>query len=374
MNPVFRVLFLALTIACLLALAPPLPACAARDIVYAARYYSPPGSHRTSHYHLYRINPDGTGRTQLTYGNQDDSDPQWSPDGRWIAFERDEENGERQVCLMAAFGGPVNTLRSDCDGMFGWSPNSRILAASTPKRLLLIDRRTHRCRVLPAVADFVWSPDGRHAYLVVGDSFSKAGSHAEILTLQTGQRLPVPRFDSTTWGGRHSAVWADDKYLIGILHNGIPHAPTLGVCDLDGRLVRTITGHWAHGMSDPAAMSPDLGIAALHPGPVGQGWNVWAEDNSISSWYDVLYSRVETKTGLATPIAEGQHLIFSPSGHYLCLSPHQYLMRYARQRDGSQRHVWGTPLQMRKTNGGPIHTITPGLVYVAGADWRKRHL
>jgi len=33
-----------------------------RDILYAARYYAPPGSHRTSHFHLYRINPDGTGK------------------------------------------------------------------------------------------------------------------------------------------------------------------------------------------------------------------------------------------------------------------------------------------------------------------------
>ena len=57
-----------------------------RDIVYAARYYAPPGSHRTSHFHLYRVNSDGTGRTQLTYGTNDEDQPQWSPDGDWICI------------------------------------------------------------------------------------------------------------------------------------------------------------------------------------------------------------------------------------------------------------------------------------------------
>ena len=53
-----------------------------RDIVYSARYYAPPGSHRTSHFHIYRINPDGTGKTQLTFGMLDDYAPKWSADGK----------------------------------------------------------------------------------------------------------------------------------------------------------------------------------------------------------------------------------------------------------------------------------------------------
>ncbi len=57
-----------------------------RGIVYAARYYTPPGSHRTSHFHLYRINPDGTGKTQLTFGTSDEENPTWTVDGRHIIF------------------------------------------------------------------------------------------------------------------------------------------------------------------------------------------------------------------------------------------------------------------------------------------------
>jgi hypothetical protein len=43
-----------------------------RDIVYGARYYLKPGLHGRSHFHLYRVNPDGSGRTQITRGKGDD--------------------------------------------------------------------------------------------------------------------------------------------------------------------------------------------------------------------------------------------------------------------------------------------------------------
>src|ERR687887_1887465 len=36
--------------------------------------------------HLWRINNDGTGATQLTYGDRGESSPRWSPDGSRIAF------------------------------------------------------------------------------------------------------------------------------------------------------------------------------------------------------------------------------------------------------------------------------------------------
>ena len=68
-----------------------------RAIVYAARYYAPPGSHRTSHVHIYRINPDGTGTTQLTFGAGDEDSPQWSPDGRQILFAAYPANSDAGV-------------------------------------------------------------------------------------------------------------------------------------------------------------------------------------------------------------------------------------------------------------------------------------
>jgi Tol biopolymer transport system component len=37
---------------------------------------------------IFLIQPDGSGRTQLTHSRRSESDPRWSPDGRRIAFTR----------------------------------------------------------------------------------------------------------------------------------------------------------------------------------------------------------------------------------------------------------------------------------------------
>jgi len=41
--------------------------------------------------HIYTISPDGTGLTQITTGDVNDSHPTWSPDSSQIAFSRDNE-------------------------------------------------------------------------------------------------------------------------------------------------------------------------------------------------------------------------------------------------------------------------------------------
>jgi len=87
-----------------------------RDIVYAARYYAPPGSHQNSHFHLYRINPDGTGKTQLTFGTTgeaDESDPSWSLDGKQITFIAYPPNSDvMRLCRIDADGHNQRVLRT----------------------------------------------------------------------------------------------------------------------------------------------------------------------------------------------------------------------------------------------------------------------
>jgi hypothetical protein len=360
----------------LLCLCGAVPAYADRDIVYAARYYTPPGSHRTSHFHLYRINPDGTGRTQLTYGDEDDSDPHWSPDGRWIVYDQLVNWQLDDIFLIHVSGGrPLKLLSRKHElgdsSNFAWSPDCRTIAVFSPQALLLIDRKTRAVRRMPGVQDFVWSPDGQRAYITVGDSWSGPGSKAEILAIRTGAHVTIPGFDATTWTVGHSAIWQGNKYLLGDARGSKPGRVTLSVSDLVGHIVRKVTCRWSPGTSDPGADSTDLGAAALLPGPVGQPWNLWVEDNSISSWQDSLYSRVETRTGELSPFAEGQFLVFSPNGRWFCLSPHRQVVDYAHGRDGTERGVWGTPLQVGSVKRRRIKTITPGIVWVTGADWRR---
>src|SRR5437763_15606758 len=71
-----------------------IPARADHDIVYSARCYYPADDGRMSHFHLYRINPDGSGRVQLTRGSYDDLEPQWSPNGQSVLFMRTGKKSE----------------------------------------------------------------------------------------------------------------------------------------------------------------------------------------------------------------------------------------------------------------------------------------
>jgi protein kinase-like protein/WD40 repeat protein len=53
---------------------------------------------------LYVMNADGTGRKQITSGDELDRDPDWSPDGTRIAFSREERNGGSHLFIANADG------------------------------------------------------------------------------------------------------------------------------------------------------------------------------------------------------------------------------------------------------------------------------
>lgn len=88
---------------------------------------------------LWRVDHDGSDRTQLTH-TPDSSEwrPQWSADGRWIAFLSDrkldpkdeDEDATTQVWLMPATGGDARRLTSFADGVedFVWSPDGTQIA------------------------------------------------------------------------------------------------------------------------------------------------------------------------------------------------------------------------------------------------------
>jgi Tol biopolymer transport system component len=53
---------------------------------------------------IWVMNADGTGQVQLTSGPGDDFGTAWSPDGQRLAFVRDFGNGDRSVWTMNADG------------------------------------------------------------------------------------------------------------------------------------------------------------------------------------------------------------------------------------------------------------------------------
>jgi TolB protein len=107
-----------------------------------------------THGAIFTINPDGTDEKQITEppaGHVDDQ-PDWSPDGKRIAFERCVPDGPCQVLIVAATGGQPTQVRPRCQ----LRPVCEIdTPAWTPDGQLVVRLSQGRERPDPATAE-VW--------------------------------------------------------------------------------------------------------------------------------------------------------------------------------------------------------------------------
>ena len=86
--------------------------------------------------HLWRVRSDGSQSVQLTRGSEGESTPRWSPDGKWIAFLRGDDEA-RQVYLLSNSGGEAEPLTEHATSVssISWSPDGATLffLADDPK-------------------------------------------------------------------------------------------------------------------------------------------------------------------------------------------------------------------------------------------------
>lgn len=136
-----------------------------RWIAYERQMWS--GEHR-----LLVIRPDGAGRRRVSSG----SSPTWSPDGKLLAYER--KNG----VFVVPFAGGTPRRLAPSGSCPTWSPKGKRLAfvtanyPATNGTLSIVDRDgRHRRNLAPAEPCFIpeendfpappsWSPDGRNLY------------------------------------------------------------------------------------------------------------------------------------------------------------------------------------------------------------------
>ena len=78
--------------------------------------------------HIYRVNADGSGQMQLTFGERGESSPRWSPSGGALAFlaRRDSDTGN-QIYLLDGLGGEARRLTTHATALFAmqWSPDGQ---------------------------------------------------------------------------------------------------------------------------------------------------------------------------------------------------------------------------------------------------------
>src|SRR5215510_11534709 len=78
---------------------------------------------------IWMANADGGDAYQMTFGEKPSTSPDWSPDGKWIAFTS-SRSGKNNLYLMRSTGGEAEMITDVKSGVggFAWSPDGKSIA------------------------------------------------------------------------------------------------------------------------------------------------------------------------------------------------------------------------------------------------------
>ena len=268
---------------------------------------------------IYIMNPDGTGRVNLTRHNAKDSEPAWSPSGRHILFTSDRDGGN-DIYRMNADGTNVRRIfkkwakRSNP----AWSPDGRQIAyfREDEEAIYIADIDGANEKRLVNGWHPTWSPDGTEIAFV---SLAE-GLDIRVIDLKTRlERVLVPMDGALL----HEPVWSPDGtkiafnrvnfllFILKVLFNAKDNPPTqtIDIVNSDGTEIEAIVVDGSQ-VSDPA-WSPQsdaliysqLSGKERHLFKISLGSLVseqitQAGDNYSSDWFDPAILPVEPQPQL----------------------------------------------------------------------------
>ena len=162
-----------------------------RRIAFSSTRHREDEDHDPDNLEIYVMNADGTGVTRLTHNDARDWRPMWSPDGRRIAFvstrhreDEDYDPDKVEIYVMNADGTGVTRLTHNdaLDSLPNWSPDGRRIAFTSTRHREDEDHDSDKVEIYVMNADGtgvtrlthndardwrpMWSPDGRRIAFV----------------------------------------------------------------------------------------------------------------------------------------------------------------------------------------------------------------
>ncbi len=190
--------------------------------------------------HIWRVNADGSGTTQMTFGTRGESSPRWSPDGQTIAF-RARRGDATQIYLLPNAGGESRPLTHHPTSVssISWSPDGQAIY------FLASDDRTAEEKARLQARDDVYRFDEDHRQQHLWRVSVADGTEERI----TGGDYSVRAYRLSR-DGRKVAFHRQPNPGIGFFGRG-----EVWVMDTDGRNARQLTQN--NVFETNAALSPD---------------------------------------------------------------------------------------------------------------------
>lgn len=140
---------------------------------------------------LWLANWDGSENRALTFGENKQTHPRWSPDGKWLAFlsSREDENENDQLWILSSAGGEAEQMTKEKGSVddFAWSPDSKqiVLVLHDPDPRQPAAKEKEKKTVPPIVIDRFQFKQDIEGYL------TNRWSHLQLLDLATRQLAPL---------------------------------------------------------------------------------------------------------------------------------------------------------------------------------------